>query len=83
MLFRSNAAIRVGDWKLVRKGAAGAWELYDLKKDRTELNDLAAAMPEKARELAAAWEAWAARAQVKPAPGPGGGKKKGGAKKAK
>jgi hypothetical protein len=38
-------------------------------------------MPEKARELAAAWEAWAARAQVTPAPGAGGGKKKGKAKK--
>jgi arylsulfatase len=76
-----NAAVRVGDWKLVRKGAAGPWELYDLNKDRTELNDLAASMPEKARELAAAWEAWAARAQVTPAPGAGGGKKKGKAKK--
>ncbi len=76
-----NAAIRVGDWKLVRKGAAGPWELYDLKKDRTELNDLAASMPDKARELAAAWEAWAQRAQVKPAPGESakkpGGKGKG------
>ena len=35
-----NAAVRVGDWKLVRMGRNGPWELYDLKADRTELHDL-------------------------------------------
>jgi arylsulfatase A-like enzyme len=40
-----NAAIRVGDWKLVRLGRNGPWELYNLKTDRTELHDLAAAEP--------------------------------------
>jgi arylsulfatase len=64
-----NAAVRVGDMKLVRFAAKGAWELYDLKADRTELHDLAAAQPEKARELVAKWQAWAERAQVLPAPG--------------
>jgi arylsulfatase len=59
-----NAAVRVGDWKLVRKGAAGAWELYDLLKDRTEMSDLAAAQPDKVKELAAIWEAWAERCHV-------------------
>jgi arylsulfatase A-like enzyme len=63
-----NAAVRVGDWKLVRKGRQGAWELYDLKADRTELHDLAAAQPVKAKELAAKWQAWARRAQVIPGP---------------
>mgnify|MGYP003608921239 CR=1 FL=1 len=63
-----NAAVRVGDWKLVRFGRAGAWELYDLKADRTEQHDLAAAQPERVRELAAKWEAWADRAQVRPYP---------------
>jgi arylsulfatase A-like enzyme len=56
--------VRVGDWKLVRKGAAGPWELYDLARDRTEMNDLAAAQPEKAKALAATWEAWAQRCHV-------------------
>lgn len=42
----------------------GAWELYDLDTDRTETRDLAAQHPELVRELAAAWESWAARAQV-------------------
>jgi arylsulfatase len=63
-----NAAIRVGDWKLVRLERGGPWELYDLKADRTELDDLAAARPELVRELAAKWDAWAERTQVKPYP---------------
>ena len=68
-----NAAVRVGDHKLVRKGADGPWELYDLVKDRTELNDLAGQMPDKVKELAAKWNAWAERCHVleKKAGGPG------------
>ncbi len=54
-----NAAIRVGDWKLVRLGRNGPWELYNLKTDRTELHDLAAAEPARAADLTAKWEAWA------------------------
>lgn len=76
-----NAAIRVGDMKLVRKGRSGTWELYDLKTDRTEIHNLAAEQPDKAKALADQWEAWATRAHVKPYPGNydlnGGGKKKG------
>jgi len=64
-----NAAIRVGDWKLVRLGRSGEWELYDMKTDRTELHNVAAEKPEVAKSLAAKWEAWADRAQVKPYPG--------------
>ena len=63
-----NAAVRAGDWKLVRKGRRGAWELYNMKADRTELHDLAMQEPAKASELAALWEAWAERAKVKPYP---------------
>jgi arylsulfatase len=64
-----NAAVRVGDWKLVRRGTNGGWELYDMKSDRTELHDLANAQPEKAKELLAKWDAWAKRTHVLPAPG--------------
>jgi arylsulfatase len=63
-----NAAIRAGDWKLVRLGRNGPWELYNLKTDRTELHDLASAQPERAVQLAAQWDAWAVRAHVKPYP---------------
>jgi arylsulfatase A-like enzyme len=54
-LHEGNRALRVGDWKVVAAGKAGPWELYDLSSDRSETRDLAAARPEKARELSALW----------------------------
>ncbi len=63
-----NGAVRVGDWKLVRKGRDGAWELYDLRTDCVEMQDRAAEQPERVRQMAARWEAWAQRCQVLPAP---------------
>jgi arylsulfatase A-like enzyme len=65
-----NAAVRVGDWKLVRFHRKGAWELYDMKADRTELHDLSAEQPERVKELTDKWQAWAERAHVKPYPNP-------------
>jgi arylsulfatase len=76
-----NAAIRVGDRKLVRKGREGTWELYDMKADRTELHNLASTHPDEVQTLAAQWEAWALRAHVKPYPA--NSKAKGGGKKGK
>jgi arylsulfatase len=58
-----NRAVRDGRWKLVSR-FPGDWELFDLKADRTETRNLATQFPERARKLAAAWDAWAARAQV-------------------
>jgi len=57
------------NWKLVvrklkkrtgqlRAFATGKWELYDLKKDRTETNNLASSHPEKLAELMAKYNAW-------------------------
>lgn len=60
-----NCAVRIGRWKLVRK-YPGPWELYDLQADRTELHDLAAQQPERVREMAAQYEAWAQRCGVLP-----------------
>ena len=48
-----NRAVRDGRWKLVAKGPAGAWELYDMVADRTELNDLAAEQPERVAAMTA------------------------------
>ncbi len=78
-----NAAVRVGDLKLVRLGRNGPWELYDLKSDRTEQHDLAASKPDDIARLSAQWEAWAKRAQVKPYPQAKGKKKGKGKAKAK
>ncbi|MCC7491339.1 MAG: arylsulfatase [Fimbriimonadaceae bacterium] len=63
-----NRAVRLGDWKLVAKGATGAWELYDLAADRTELHNLAAVEPARVAQMAAIGEAWAARTHARPWP---------------
>ena len=60
-----NRAIREGNWKLVAMEKK-PWELYDLATDRTELHDLAVEQPERVKTMAAAWDAWAARADVLP-----------------
>jgi arylsulfatase len=61
-----NRAVRMGNWKLVAKGPAGAWELYDISRDRTELDDLAVREPERVKQMVGLWEAWAQRAKVIP-----------------
>jgi arylsulfatase len=71
-----NAAVRVGDMKLVRQGRNSAWELYDMRTDRTETHDLSAEQPETAKQLAAKWQAWAERAQVTPYPGKAAGNRR-------
>jgi arylsulfatase len=63
-----NAAMRVGDEKLVREGLRGKWELFNLKSDRTEQNDLAAERPERVAELGKRWRQWAKSANVMPKP---------------
>ncbi len=69
----TNASIRDGKWKLVGKQVAmkagtqkTAWELFDMEKDRTETNNLAASHSEKVEELAGKWEDWANRVAVYP-----------------
>jgi arylsulfatase len=62
-----NKAVRMGDWKLVAKHG-GAWELYDMVADRTEMNNLASAQPDRVAEMSTAWQAWAERVGVQPWP---------------
>jgi arylsulfatase A-like enzyme len=58
-----SRAVRDGKWKLVSISST-AWELYDLEADPTEMHDLQASQPDRAREMAAQWEAWAKRCHV-------------------
>jgi arylsulfatase A-like enzyme len=60
-----NRAVRKGDWKLAA-GFGEAWELYDLKNDRTETRNLAGQHPGMVRELADAYARWARRCGVVP-----------------
>lgn len=61
-----NAAILRGDWKLVRFQWNGPWELYNVKLDRTEQQDLSKKYPDRVRELAAKWNTWAKADNVLP-----------------
>jgi arylsulfatase A-like enzyme len=54
-LHEGNRAVRVGDWKLVA-AEKDPWELYDLKSDRAEQDNLASKMPDKVKELEAVWQ---------------------------
>lgn len=62
-------AIRAGDYKLVRYDTNGdtstgsqkdlnAAKLYNLAADIGESKDLAAAMPDKVKELQVKWDSW-------------------------
>lgn len=58
--YGQNAALRRGNWKLVRQGErnapAAGFQLYDLSNDIGETVNLAAGRPEALRDLTAAWE---------------------------
>ena len=50
--------IRAGDWKLLKWYDRETFELYNLKEDISEENDLSKKMPQKVQELNEKLEAW-------------------------
>jgi arylsulfatase len=69
----SNAAIRKGDWKLVGIGVVRddstlteKWELYNIREDRSEMNDLSDQFPDKFAELRELFEKEAKRVRFFP-----------------
>ncbi len=56
--FRSQAALRMGDWKIVREQPEQRWQLYNLRQDSSESNDLAAERPEQLAKLEAEFAKW-------------------------
>ena len=56
-LFGSRA-LRKGDWKVTDIGD-GQWRLFDIAKDPGETQDVSDKYPDKLRELAADWDAYA------------------------
>jgi arylsulfatase A-like enzyme len=75
LYWRSDArrAVREGDWKLVRNGDEPA-QLFHLRSDLGEKNDLATAQPDTVKRLDAALEAWTAELIPPAFPGPTGRK---------
>jgi len=77
-----NRAVRMGKWKLVSKASKkhsflwdkkdelqpSDWELFDMEKDRTELNDLATQYPALVDTMATMWLAWGKRTGIIPRP---------------
>jgi arylsulfatase len=52
----NNRALRVGDWKIVAAGKDSPWEMYDMRRDRSEHNNIIARNGAKAAEMAALWK---------------------------
>jgi arylsulfatase A-like enzyme len=62
-----NSALREGDWKLrweMKPFGKSEWELFNLVADPAERSDLAAANPEKVKEMLALWEDYVKRHNV-------------------
>ncbi len=58
-----NKAARDGKWKLVAH-SWGEWELYDLEKDGSEINNLATVYPDTMQLLIEKWETWAKKVGI-------------------
>ncbi|TLV03944.1 arylsulfatase [Dyadobacter luticola] len=58
-----SRAVRSGDWKLVAE-IHQPWELYNLKSDRTETQNLASKYPEKVKALEKEYLDWAKKVGV-------------------
>ena len=59
-----NRALRIDEWKLVSKHP-GAWELYNMIDDRTELHDLSAGESRRVQAMSAQFDEWAERCELR------------------
>ena len=52
------SVVRKGDWKLIENYEDGTFELYNIRRDISEQDDLLASQPDRLRELSSLLEAW-------------------------
>jgi arylsulfatase A-like enzyme len=52
----ARTALRAGEWKIYRPAAGAAWQLYHLKQDVSEQQDLAAEEPARVAEIESTWK---------------------------
>lgn len=66
--FREKAFHSRDGWKIVQPGDKAPWELYNLNTDRTEMRNVADQYPKKLKQMVKAYNKWAKRTLVEPAP---------------
>ncbi len=66
LLFAADRGLRDGDWKIV-SFQSGPWELYNLRNDRTELNNLADRHPDIVERMVKQWTDMAEHVLMTPA----------------
>ncbi|MCY7356883.1 MAG: sulfatase-like hydrolase/transferase, partial [Rudanella sp.] len=66
--YEDNKAIRKADWKLVKDTDDTDWELYNLKADPTETNNLASKQPQLVTSLRTEYDVWAKQVGVRDRP---------------
>lgn len=66
--FNEKALITNDGWKIVMPNGAEKWELYNLDKDRTELENVAASNTRLVKKLEKKYNEWAEKCLVIPAP---------------
>jgi arylsulfatase len=59
-----NRAVRQGDWKLVSQYSENKWQLYNIKADRSELDDLSAKYPDRVVKMEELYNQWTTKAGV-------------------
>lgn len=59
-VYGRNAALRMGNWKIVRERPDRPWQLYDLKQDVSESTNLASKRPGDVARLKAEFQTWLA-----------------------
>ena len=63
--------VRSGDWKLIKRYEGATFELFNLREDISEKNDLSEKAPGKVSELNARLSAWLKKTNAKlPRPNP-------------
>ena len=56
--YRSHAALRMGDWKIVREKKHQTWQLFNITNDPVETRDVTASRPEIVNELVEEFGRW-------------------------
>lgn len=56
--YREHAALREGDWKIVREGGQAPWLLFYLRDDLGEARDLAERYPQRVERMVNAFNEW-------------------------